>query len=380
MKNKGYTLIELLGVMILLALLISLVLPSVINSIKLSSEEQDSLTNKLIINAAKTYIDDNADDFYSIYGNTYCISLNTLVENNYLKDSVELDGKNATNSKSVKVNYTNKYSYEIVDNNACTEKIITYNNGQPIYFDIEDGIGCTKEEYESSYDEEKGYYLNSNMGYNGKDGTGNQNSCLKFYAFNNDSKSKTINLILDHNTTGTVYWDSNGITTDGPNEVLTQLYLDTKDWNGTIEPKNYIVQSGDITYEIDYNDYKARLITANEIAKITNYIGWDEKTSYSWYFFDSKTNEASTTCTIGNITGCKYQWLYDRTNETCTTYGCLNNSDISLSGYWTSSINCHSSLSNRAWFVYFDGKVYSSDVTESTYGIRPVIEVLKTNL
>ena len=40
MKNRGYTLIELLGVIIILALLTTLVFPSVINTIKKSNDER----------------------------------------------------------------------------------------------------------------------------------------------------------------------------------------------------------------------------------------------------------------------------------------------------------------------------------------------------
>ena len=74
---------------------------------------------------------------------------------------------------------------------------------------------------------------------------------------------------------------------------------------------------------------------------------------------------------------------YDRTSYKCTTYGCLNNSNTSTDGYWTSSANAITT--NGAWRVYYNGYVCTSAVDHtggyaSNYGIRPVIEVSKSKL
>ena len=66
MKNKGYTLIELLGVMIILAALVTLVFPSLINFIKRSTNETNELTSKLSYAAAEMYINDT-NEFNTIY-------------------------------------------------------------------------------------------------------------------------------------------------------------------------------------------------------------------------------------------------------------------------------------------------------------------------
>ena len=149
---------------------------------------------------------------------------------------------------------------------------------------------------------------------------------------------------------------------------------------------NQTGQLSNANYTIKYKDegYKARLITAQEVATITDYSGWDEKVSAnsSSYYFDSKKFSASTTCKSGDTSGCQYGWLYDRTNTSCTTYGCLNNADSSMNekGYWTAS--SWASQYGSAWGVDYSGRAscnytvsYSSD-----YGVRPVITVLKSNL
>ena len=245
----------------------------------------------------------------------------------------------------------------------------TYTNGEVIYFNVTTGEKC------SNYTETQ-----SN--------TGTKSGCMKFYAFNDDGKD-TVNLILDHNTTPTVYWNSSWINASGPSEVLTQLNDDTKFWVGTETPANYTMdqstQSSGAKYTINYSTYKARLITANEIAQITGNTSWDEKNyrTSGYYYLDSKTTTESTTCKNGNTTGCKYGWLYDRSNINCIESGCLNNADSSTSsdmwGYWTASSSADEY--NLAWIVPYDAQVSEYVVgTSNVYGVRPVIEVLRSKL
>ena len=247
-----------------------------------------------------------------------------------------------------------------------------YTNGEVVYFNVTTGNACSESDYTETQ---------SNIGV--KEG------CMKFYAFN-DNGGDTVNLILDHNTTAKVAWNNTytndggiKINAKGPKEVLDQLKTDTSSWKGTITPSNYTMdqtgQTSNAKYTIDYSSYKARLITANEIAQITGNTTWDEKAASKIYYFDSKTTSASTTCKSGNTTGCQYGWLYDRTKTDCTTYGCLNNSDQSTLGYWTASSRAGSS--DSAWSVSFGAGVDDGDVDYSNFdGVRPVITVSKGKL
>ena len=267
-----------------------------------------------------------------------------------------------------------------------------YVNGQRVYFDVVKGIGCTMEEYASSYDSTISDYRNSLTGYSGVEKTGNQNSCLLFYAFN-DEGDKTINLLLDHNTTARDYWTnpSTGSNVNGPITVLNDLKTATSSWNGTITPENYsVAQTGAGNYTIAYQTegYKARLITAQEVAKITGAdtkegLLFDESTtSYSkWFYFDSLSSSASSTCKSGDTSGCQYGWLYDRTKTDCTVYGCYNNADAGMTGYgyWTGTSAFGNS--RNAWRVNGSGYLNYSYVNYGTdYGVRPVITVLKSKI
>ena len=360
MKNKGFTLTELLGVIIILSILVLLVFPKVYNSVK-SNKNGDKVVEKIIYNATSLYMDDNSDYYIKDQSKTYCIKIKDLVDNDYLKAPVKYkDKRDITNYMTVKVTYNDGFNYEIVNNEDCLK---SYNNGEVVYFNVDKGMKC------NNYTETQ-----SNTGVN--------SGCMKFYAFN-DVGGSNVNLLLDHNTTATVSWNTNGSNASGPKEVLEQLKTDTSSWVGTITPEDYSIdqssQRSKAKYTVDYSSYKARLITANEVAKITGNTTWDEKTPGSIFYFDTNTTDESTTCKSGDTSGCKYGWLYDRAKSNCTDYGCLNNSDVATAGYWT--ISPDASYPFGAWNVCYASSLASSTIDGgNSFGVRPVIEVLKSKL
>ena len=269
----------------------------------------------------------------------------------------------------------------LTSKSSLTEEYKIYENGEVVFFNVETGLKCT------NYNEE-----NSKTGYNGIDNrTGSQNSCLKFYAFNDDG-GNTVNLILDHNTTATSLWNTNGDNTTGPTDVITNLKNDTKDWKGTIEPSNYTTGVEGRRYTINYEGLNARLITANDIAKITGNIGWYENIVKSTtFYFDSNTKYESPKCNVaGGLDGCNYRWVYDRTSINCDERGCLNNSDIETQGYWTASAAERKSVEQihldycNGYTTYGVGDSARLSRTcpnySGHYGVRPVIEVNKGDL
>ena len=120
MSNKGFTLIELLGVIIILALLMILTFPSIINSIKSTSNKKDKLVIDLVYSAAEMFIKDNRNIYPDEEGNSYCITLTDLIEHGDLKGPINISDEDVTNKKSVQVTYSNKFNYR---------KIIRYNIG-----------------------------------------------------------------------------------------------------------------------------------------------------------------------------------------------------------------------------------------------------------
>ena len=125
MKNKGFTLIELLGVIIILALLMIIVFPSIINSVKNSSNKTDDLTKELIYNAADLFIDEHINDFPKMNGSKYSIDLSALVDEGLITGPIKLSGsdQDITNNKCIQVTYDKGYSYELEDIGSCKEVI-----------------------------------------------------------------------------------------------------------------------------------------------------------------------------------------------------------------------------------------------------------------
>jgi type IV pilus assembly protein PilA len=389
MKRKNaFTLIELLAVIVVLAIIALIATPIVMNTIKKSKKGAAERSADNYIKQVETAVAEERLNKNEVLEGEYQITS----DGNLCRDKsascsdeekikIEISGNKPTSGTvtisndgvsqdevrlivgDYKVIYNQeKNKYEATDK----EK---YKNGEVVYFNVDNGTKCTSSEAVSA--------------------TGTKSGCMKFYAFNDDG-GDTLNLMLDHNTTSLVAWnktyknDSGSIiNANGPKEVLDQLKNDTDGWKGTITPTNYTMdqtgQTSNAKYTIDYSSYKARLITAQELAQITGNTTWDEKTANNYYYLDSKTKTASATCKEGNTSGCSYGWLYDRTNTSCIDRGCLNNSDKGTFGYWTASSRADSS--NSAWAVRFYAIVDSDYVVYSGYGgLRPVITILKSKL
>ena len=333
MNKKGFTLIELLAVIVVLAVIALIATPIVLNLVKtakIGSAEQ-SVTG-YVKAVENTIIKD-------------MINNKEVSDGNYKYNSIEADisGKRPTSGKytvkngkvesgnfcvdGYKIEYKNGQSKKISD--TCEVLYQVYENGTAIYFNPETGKVCNQNDAVST--------------------TGTKTGCMKWYTFNDEgSKTETVNMILDHNTTATVAYNSTGSNSE-MKEVKTALDNDTSTWDSSL---------------------KARLITANEIAKITGNTSFDEKTSSDWFYLDSnnKTQVANST------NKSKYSWLYDYT-ESCEEKGC-NIEDSSTTAYWTSS-----STVNRpkyVWIVYRFGTLDYSDVSNTNRGIRPVITISKS--
>ena len=133
MKNKrGFTLIELMAVVVIISLIAILTFPNIINQINKSKDANKSNINSVVIAAAKKYVADNPSEFEE---NEYCLSIDTLVSNDYVKEDIFKDS-DILNKKVIKL-ATEKSKYEIMDKDKC--KIYDY-------FD-KDGNGYAKIDY-----------------------------------------------------------------------------------------------------------------------------------------------------------------------------------------------------------------------------------------
>ena len=323
-KNKGFTLVELLAVIVILALIALIATPIILNVINDAKKQAAKDSAYGYMDAVEKYIVSSELEDKSIQDGRYSVEeLNKKIS---VKGSTPDNGNIEIKNSSVK-------SYDIgIDgyavSNGEVKKVSTtksFKNGTAVYYNPETGKECKSSEAVST--------------------TGTKSGCMKWYVFNDKEGNATVNVILDHNTTAKVVWNSTGNNSE-MKEVKRKLEEDTKDWKNT-----------------------ARLITANEIAKITEKTGFDaSKKNQDWFCLD--TNQPDTTSYCAKAQGkSKYAWLFDYTYE-CTNYGC-NTSDLSTWGYWTST---------SSWHVSRFGHLSNTNANYADSGVRPVITISKSNI
>lgn len=124
MKKNGFTLIELLGVVAVLGIIMVLAFPPIMEQIHKTKGELSSATKAIIETAADFYVEDHQNNFPKKNGNIYCISLQTLVDENLLTAPIkDVSGKDISLDYKVKVTVSNTfYSYDY-STNTCTEYI-----------------------------------------------------------------------------------------------------------------------------------------------------------------------------------------------------------------------------------------------------------------
>ena len=423
MNKKGFTLVELLGVLVVLSVILMIAFPLITTYINKSKQKAYDTQMEIIMTGLKNYANEHKEVLPVNDADYVTFTLGQLKSLGIANNSVvnPLDGKEIDDSMEFKIiKDGSKYTYQIVESSRLSRDdknhtpYITLNGHILNYIDLDstytelgasatdyDGkplsvtidktdldvstIGVYQIRYEAiDSNNTKSYAIRTVIVgefkilangtvvyYNPETNTkctsaeavsvsGTKTGCMKWYVFNDDGKSKTVNLLLDHNTTAAVPWiteedyiESGGtkeefereIISKGPITALKQLKSDTSTWNKSINP---------------------RLIEANEIVTITEYPIWDN----NFYYFHTN----SQTQYKGAAGTNKYAWLFDNTRS-CTQHGC-NVADFSNSGYWTNTAD--SGYYNNAWFVDRSGILSRGSVEYAvSNGVRPVITVLK---
>ena len=324
-KNKGFTLVELLAVIVILALIALIATPIILNVINDAKKQAAKDSAYGYMDAVEKYIVSSELEDKSIQDRTYSVEeLNSM--------GVSVKGSTPDNG-NIEIKNSSVKSYDIgidgyVVSNGEVKKVSTtksFKNGTAVYYNPVSREKCKSSEAVST--------------------TGTKSGCMKWYVFNDKEGNATVNVILDHNTTANVAWNSTGNNSE-MKEVKIKLEEDTKDWKNT-----------------------ARLITANEVAKITKHPTFDaSKENQDWFCLDTNKSDNTSYCAKAQGTS-EYAWLFDYTYE-CTNYGC-NTSDLSTWGYWTST---------SSWHVSRFGHLSNTNANYADSGVRPVITISKANI
>ena len=339
MKKKGFTLIELLAVIVILAVVALISMPLVLNTIdKAKKGAAEESANSYVSAIETAIVSDMMNSNYNYNPEqTFTLSDNgKKIVNGEKELEINIKGTYPT-SGSVVIKDAIVKSAELkvsgydINYKAELPTYTKYSNGTAIYYNPETNTKCSETEAVSE--------------------TGVKSGCMKWYIFNDNESSSTVNMILDHNTTATVVYNSSNVNTS-MKEVKEALENDTEVWDKSIN---------------------ARLITADEIARITGNSWFDSKTAtYDKHFYLDSNNQEQAASSSNKS---KYSWLFDYTYE-CINYGCYK-SDLQTLGYWTSTPIFDSI--NRAWPINRDGSLSRDNyVFDSGYGLRPVVTVEKT--
>ena len=110
LNNSGFTLVEVLAVLVILIAIMSIAIPSISSSLERNKGKQDENKKKILESAAELYVTDHKNDFVS---NEYnCVTLETLKNNGYINDEDMLDSDDNTFMGRIDCNVTtNTYTY-----------------------------------------------------------------------------------------------------------------------------------------------------------------------------------------------------------------------------------------------------------------------------
>ena len=119
-KKSGFTLVELIGVVILLGLIALIAIPPIMNSVRKTKGEISDASKEILYSATASYLSAHENEYPKTNGNVYCITLSDLVKEEYLATEVydSVTGEPISLDNKVEVIVGNgSYSYNL--NNNC---------------------------------------------------------------------------------------------------------------------------------------------------------------------------------------------------------------------------------------------------------------------
>ena len=283
MNKKGFTLVELLAVIIVLSIIVLITAISTSNIIKNSKNNLSDVQIKSIERAAKTYYVEEGINL-----NESCINVSELISKGYIdQESIKNPNDNEEMLGSVKIRYiNNKYIYKY-QTDTCNVCKFTKGDGSK----IGDEISC---ELDNSIEE---FYVISNDGKNIEMLT-RQNIHLTEYKQSEDAG--TIAFATQYN-----YWVTDDTT------YPMQIYGDYKEENGNYINNLFPVVENYVSYLknkisnvtgnlVSYDHLKILDVRTNQFGALTP--SWFDSTDY-WLGFATGDYETSCVTSGRNMIG-----------------------------------------------------------------------------
>ena len=124
--RKGFTLAELLGVIVIIGLLLLLLVPLIINGVKNKEEDVSYVQEDIIFDATGEYIDGDKGSFPGNPGDIYCVSIDELIQAGKLVDPVKKiveEGNYDVNTTiEVVIGQDGKRTYTMKDSKSCVAR------------------------------------------------------------------------------------------------------------------------------------------------------------------------------------------------------------------------------------------------------------------
>ena len=118
MKNNGFTLAELLGIIIILAVLTLIAMTSITNTMKESKEDLYDIQIDNIITGAKTWASSHAFELPENNGETITLTLEQLKQAGFVEEDITNPLTNELFENTLQVKITkidNNYKYEVIE-------------------------------------------------------------------------------------------------------------------------------------------------------------------------------------------------------------------------------------------------------------------------
>jgi len=125
--KKGFTLAELLGVIVIIGLLLLLIIPLIINGIKSRQDDVKYIQDDIVSEIAGQYMDLDKEKYPGFAGDIYCITFKELSDAGMLDKILNSLGENNSydiNKTAIQVNVLDggKKTYEIAKTSECSNK------------------------------------------------------------------------------------------------------------------------------------------------------------------------------------------------------------------------------------------------------------------